>query len=72
MEIFKVWKLFTQKRRNMNLNLYNFQLGKPTRALDTLYDVIKSKKRNNNFSEKLIEQVINTKKTVIRAKNMSM
>jgi hypothetical protein len=31
--------------------------GKPTRALDTLYDVIKSKKRNNNFSEKLIEQV---------------
>lgn len=56
----------------MNLNLSNFQLGKPTRALDTLYDVIKSKKRNNNFSEKLIEQVINTKKTVIRAKNMSM
>lgn len=34
-----------------------FSSGKPTRALDTLYDVIKSKKRNNNYSEKLIEQV---------------
>ena len=33
--------------------------GKPTRALDTLYDVIKSKKRNHQYSEKLIEQIMN-------------
>ena len=33
-------------------------LGKPVRALDTLYDVIKSKKRHHNFSEKLIEQIM--------------
>jgi hypothetical protein len=33
-------------------------LGKPTRALDTLYDVIKSKKRNHNYSEKLIEEIM--------------
>ncbi len=33
--------------------------GKPTRALDTLYDVIKSKsKRNNTSSERLIEQIM--------------
>ena len=31
-------------------------LGKPTRALDTLYEVIKSKKRNHTYSEKLIER----------------
>jgi hypothetical protein len=41
--------------------------GKPTRALDTLYDVIKSKKRNNNFSEKLIEQVSKFQENVISA-----
>ena len=35
-----------------------FILGKPTRALDTLYEVIKSKKRNHNYSEKLIEQIM--------------
>ena len=34
------------------------KVGKPTRALDTLYDVIKSKKRNHNYSEKLIEQIM--------------
>ena len=28
------------------------------RALDTLYDVIKSKKRHHNYSEKLIEQIM--------------
>jgi len=33
-------------------------VGKPVRALDTLYDVIKSKKRHHNFSEKLIEQIM--------------
>ena len=35
-----------------------FLSGKPSRALDTLYDVIKSKKRNHNFSEKLIEEIM--------------
>lgn len=35
-----------------------FYLGKPVRALDTLYDVIKSKKRHHNYSEKLIEQIM--------------
>ena len=35
-----------------------FIAGKPSRALDTLYDVIKSKKRNHNFSEKLIEEIM--------------
>merc|ERR1712226_9917 len=34
------------------------KVGKPTRALDTLYEVIKSKKRNHNYSEKLIEQIM--------------
>ena len=29
------------------------------RALDALYDVIKSKKRNHQYSEKLIEQIMN-------------
>ena len=38
--------------------LYFFITGKPTRALDTLYEVIKSKKRNHNYSEKLIEQIM--------------
>ena len=33
-------------------------LGKPNKALDTLYDVIKSKKRNHNYSEKLIEEIM--------------
>ena len=33
-------------------------IGKPVRALDTLYDVIKSKKRHHNYSEKLIEQIM--------------
>ena len=37
---------------------YLFYAGKPTRALDTLYDVIKSKKRNHNYSEKLIEEIM--------------
>ena len=37
----------------------NIILGKPSRALDTLYDVIKSKKRNHNVSEKLIEEIMN-------------
>ena len=32
--------------------------GKPARALDTLYDVIKSKKRNHSVSEKLIEEIM--------------
>ena len=44
------------------VSLYIFYLkfsGKPTRALDTLYDVIKSKKRNHQYSEKLIEQIMN-------------
>ena len=36
----------------------DYILGKPVRALDTLYDVIKSKKRHHNFSEKLIEQIM--------------
>ena len=36
----------------------SFIAGKPSRALDTLYDVIKSKKRNHNFSEKLIEEIM--------------
>jgi len=34
------------------------KVGKPTKALDTLYDVIKSKKRNHNYSEKLIEEIM--------------
>ncbi|XP_040564646.1 eukaryotic translation initiation factor 3 subunit A [Lepeophtheirus salmonis] len=35
------------------------KVGKDTRALDTLYDVIKSKKRNHNtFPEKLLEQIM--------------
>merc|ERR1719479_805404 len=34
------------------------KVGKPSRALDTLYEVIKSKKRNHNYSEKLIEQIM--------------
>jgi len=34
------------------------KVGKPTKALDTLYDVIKSKKRNHNYSEKLIEDIM--------------
>lgn len=34
------------------------KVGKPNRALDTLYDVIKSKKRNHNYSEKLIEEIM--------------
>ena len=42
-----------------------FSSGKPTRALDTLYDVIKSKKRNNNYSEKLIEQVCVTSRALL-------
>ena len=37
---------------------YLLYAGKPTRALDTLYDVIKSKKRNHNYSEKLIEEIM--------------
>ena len=48
------------KVSNMNiikLNFFTFS-GKPTRALDTLYDVIKSKKRNHSYSEKLIEQIM--------------
>lgn len=36
----------------------NTFLGKPSRALETLYDVIKSRKRNNTYSEKLIEQIM--------------
>lgn len=32
--------------------------GKPTKALDTLYEVIKARRRYNNFSEKLIEQIM--------------
>ena len=49
------------KVSNMNIILLNFFTfsGKPTRALDTLYDVIKSKKRNHSYSEKLIEQIMN-------------
>ena len=40
--------------------LFSFpvQVGKPSRALDTLYDVIKSKKRNHTHSEKLIEEIM--------------
>jgi len=34
------------------------KVGKPSRALDTLYDVIKSKKRNHQYSEKLIEEIM--------------
>jgi len=34
------------------------KVGKPSRALDTLYDVIKSKKRNHTYSEKLIEEIM--------------
>jgi len=34
------------------------KVGKPIRALDTLYDVIKSKKRNHQYSEKLIEEIM--------------
>ena len=32
--------------------------GKPERALDTLYEVIKAKRRNHTVSEKLIEQIM--------------
>ena len=39
--------------------IFPYFSGKPTRALDTLYDVIKSKKRNHQYSEKLIEQIMN-------------
>ena len=38
--------------------IFLFVSGKPTKALDTLYDVIKSKKRNHNYSEKLIEEIM--------------
>ncbi len=31
--------------------------GKPSRALDTLYDVIKAKRRNQSCPEKLMEQI---------------
>lgn len=34
------------------------KVGKPSRALDTLYEVIKSKKRNHTYSEKLIEEIM--------------
>merc|ERR1711963_686168 len=34
------------------------KVGKPSRALDTLYDVIKSKKRKHTYSEKLIEEIM--------------
>jgi len=34
------------------------KVGKPARALDTLYEVIKSKKRNHSVSEKLIEEIM--------------
>ena len=40
-------------------HVFSYLIGKPTRALDTLYDVIKSKKRNHQYSEKLIEQIMN-------------
>ena len=45
---------------NLNVILLNLSMfsGKPTRALDTLYEVIKSKKRNHSYSEKLIEQIM--------------
>ena len=34
-------------------------LGRPLRALEALYDVIKSKKRNShNYSEKLLEKIM--------------
>ena len=33
------------------------EVGKPTRALDTLYDVIKGK-RHRSFSEKVIEPIM--------------
>jgi len=34
------------------------KVGKTSRALDTLYDVFKSKKRYHTYSEKLIEQIM--------------
>ncbi|XP_040583278.1 eukaryotic translation initiation factor 3 subunit A [Lepeophtheirus salmonis] len=34
------------------------KVDKPTRALDTLYEVIKSKKRNHSFSEKELEKLM--------------
>ena len=48
-------KILFKKKNPSNLI---FLAGKPSRALDTLYDVIKSKKRNHNFSEKLIEEIM--------------
>lgn len=42
----------------LQLTFKFFVIGKPVRALDTLYDVIKSKKRHHNYSEKLIEQIM--------------
>ena len=33
-------------------------IGKPERALDTLYEVIKAKRRHHTVSEKLIEQIM--------------
>ena len=59
-QLYKMMWYKNTKVSNVNVILMNFPTfsGKPTRALDTLYEVIKSKKRNHSYSEKLIEQIM--------------
>ena len=55
----KIFPSFSKLTKSLTPKFYLKFSGKPTRALDTLYDVIKSKKRNHQYSEKLIEQIMN-------------
>ena len=45
-------------KRAIHYFIQLFILGKPTKALDTLYEVIKAKKNKHTTSEKLIEAIM--------------